>query len=192
MMLNLLTLRKWAVIFAPKPADKTLDGLTKKGWTIAREWPPPPEARRVILWPKFSSLDDTARQAEVFGSALEQIFRVGGWCCAVDDLPYMCDELQLRRRLVTLYHQARALHVSLVGGTQRPRGVPLQALNQATHLFLYRTADRDDLKRVAELGVFSRDELFETIPQLPKYHALYLNTRTGDIRHLVTPKPIAA
>lgn len=191
MMLNLATIRKYVAVFAPKPSDGTLDGLTRKGWVLTEEWPPPKDARRVIVWPKFSQISDVGRQAQVFGHALESIFRVGGWSVVVDDLPYLVKKLRLGDTLETLYYQARALDISLVGGTQRPRNVPLAALNQATHLFIYRGADRDDVKRVAELGVFSRELLMETIPQLPKYHALYLNTRTGDIRHVVTPAPIA-
>lgn len=191
MMLNLATIRKWTVIFAPKPSDGTLDGLTKKGWVLTREWPGPPDARRVILWPKFSEISDVGRQAQVFGHALESIFRVGGWSVVVDDLPYLVQKLRLRETLETFYYQARSLDISVVGGTQRPRNVPLAALNQATHLFIYRGADRDDVRRVAELGVASRDFLMETIPQLPKYDALYLNTRTGDIRRTTTPPPIS-
>lgn len=192
MMLNLATIRRYVVIFAPKPSDGTLDGLTEKGWVVARDWDSvPPAARRIILWPKFSEISHTGRQAQVFGHALESIFRVGGWSVLVDDLPYLVKKLRLGDLLETLYYQARALDISLVGGTQRPRNVPLAALNQATHLFVYRGADQDDVKRVAELGVFSRAFLMSTIPQLPKYHALYLNTRTGDIRHVVTPPPIS-
>lgn len=192
MMLNLATIRKYAVIFAPKPSDGTLDGLTRKGWVMARDWDSiPPAARRVILWPKFSEISDVGRQAQVFGHALESIFRVGGWSVVVDDLPYLVKKLRLGDTLETLYYQARALDISLVGGTQRPRNVPLAALNQATHLFIYRGADRDDVKRVAELGVASREFLMATIPQLPKYDALYLNTRTGDIRRTTVPPPIS-
>lgn len=194
--LHLATLRRYLVVFALKPKDKTLDGLARRGWTVIREWPPPRQAvtdsARIILWPRFQTIGDRSKQAAVFGDAMAKMFAQGDWSMFLDDLPYVCDPregLGLYSTASVLYQQGRSVGLTLMAGTQRPRNVPLSALNQAVHLWIMRTADNDDLKRVAELGVFSRDELMDTIPHLPQYHALYLNVRTGRLAHVVAPPP---
>lgn len=191
--LDLMELRGHSVIFATKAKDRTLNGLRRQGWQMRRTWPPRHGENRVLLWPRLSTLADVAHQGATFQGALHDMFAAGGaWAVCLDDLPYLCDELRLRSLLTTLYQQARAVDMSLVGACQRPRHVPLAALNQATHLFVFRTADDDDVKRLSDLGVFSKDLLRSTIPHLPKYHALYLHTRTGEVQHVAAPPPRGA
>lgn len=192
MALRLMQLRAASVIFATKPKDATLAGLGQEGWRTIRRWSDRSDAdRRLILWPRFTRLADSAAQGRAFHDCLETIFAdEGRWAVLLDDLPYLCDELGLRRAISTLYNQARALDMPLVASAQRPRNVPLVALNQATHLFLFQASDEDDLRRIRGLSArLPKSMILQTIPHLPPHVALYLNTRTGDIATVQAPPP---
>lgn len=183
--LKLLPMRGHTVILGTKPRDKTLAGLKGEGYRRIEQWPPPnSDANRVLLWPKWKGPMDTRRQAEVLRHALLNIFHEESWCVFADDVQYLTDMLGLRRMLDMLWLQARALGISVVAATQRPRNVPRAMWNQSSHLFIWGTNDEEDLKSLGGLGGFSSKKVRGIVAELPKHHALYLNTR--DRRMAVT------
>lgn len=179
--LALLPLRAYTVALGTKPKDDTLQRLITAGWHRIDAWPPYPEDRRVVLWPKIRKLTDVVAQRRAFADALGEIFTAGGWCLFADETRYLVDPLNLTASLRLLWLQGRSLGISLVCATQRPAWVPREAYDQATHLFLWRDNDRENLKRLRDLGGLGPGSttLMETVATLDGHDVLYLNTRTG-------------
>lgn len=174
-------------IFANKARDTTMSAMRRRGYKIVRDWPPPPRARRIVLWPKFTGPESFAEQRDVFERALADMFAQEAWCVMVDEAPWFVDELHLGDWLRVYWQQGRSLGLSLVAGMQRPRWVPPLAFSAPTHLFLWRTNHRDDLRALAGLGVADSDAVRDTVAQITSPDVLYVNTRTG--RLFVTRAP---
>lgn len=182
--LGILHRRRNTVIFASKPRDRTLDGLTKgsrsERFTKVATWPPGPLDRRVILWPKSRDLAGARRhQQRVFHSANQAIYGTGGWCVFADDTWYLCQVLKLAGDLEMFYANGRSIGISLVAGIQRPAHVPLMAYDQATHLFFWRDNDESNLRRIGGIGFADSARVRRIVARLPRHEALYVNTRTG-------------
>lgn len=197
----ILPRRQYVVAIASKPADSTLDAMRRHdGYQLARTWPAPrprrpilrPDGtlaeRRILLWPHFRKPSDVGTQRAVIGQALTEIFTVGRWCVYADELRYLADTLGLKSLFELLWLQGRSLGISLVSSTQRPAWVPREMYSQASHLFLWRSSDEADLRRLSDIGGDhgrSPKELRALVAALPKHHVLYLHADTGQ---LVTTK----
>lgn len=185
--LDILDRRSWVCALATKPRDRTMDTLVRRhGWKLARTWRdvPAPAHRsglRVVLWPPYRTPADQADQAVLIDAALREMFAAGGWCVFADELFYLTRMLGLGPVLEAVWTQGRSIGLSLVGSTQRPRHVPLLAYDQATHLFLWRDNDEQNLRRLAGLNGLRAGVIRATVAQLPRHDVLYVNTRTGDM-----------
>lgn len=183
--LKLLAYREFVLVLATKKADTSLYGpLQRKGFVITDDreldWKRTP---KVIFRPplKDPSKEAIEEQAEAFRHVLVQVFEEGGWCVYGDEIRYLSDNLGLRVPIETLYLQGRSLGVSMVVSTQRPVSIPVIAFESATHLFLFRTTDRANIQRAAEFGGADVDVIRYTLPRLPRYEVLYVDTRTGEM-----------
>lgn len=181
--LALLPMREHVVVLATKPADATLEQLRHNdGFRKLSAWPPPrtwPPANRVLLWPRFRRASDQAKQRLVFGQALDDIFASGGWCLYVDELRYVTERLGFSDEMEMFWQQGRSVHLSVVACAQRPAHVPLSMYSQATHLFLWRTNDETDLRRLGGIGFADSKQIRETVARLELHDVLYVNSRTG-------------
>lgn len=189
--LALLRPRRFVTLLGTKPKDPTLDRFCKEaGYTRLKRWrtgfgpftTPPPIGKNgahYALWPPFRGIGDRERMAEVFRDAFPDIFAAGGWTVCADELYYLANELGLGDWLNTLWTQGRSVKISLSGGAQRPRHVPLFAWDQASHLLMWRDNDDENLRRVGGLGGLSSRIIRETVPVLPRHWFLYVNTRDG-------------
>jgi hypothetical protein len=179
--LAILPRRQWRCVVATKPKDATLAGLVRsQGYHRIEHWPPPNDRiSSVLLWPKWTDAGSRGPQARAIGHALNAIFREGSWCVFADDVQYLTDELRLGAILQTMWLQARALDVSLVAATQRPRHVPRLMWSQSTHLFVWGTRDDQDLRALGGFGGLDDKLIRRTVAQLDGHDVLYVNTRTG-------------
>lgn len=176
--LQLLERRKWTVVLATKPKDKTLKGLVSKGYVIIRKWPPPTiETRRVVLWPKWVSPADDRSQRSALHLALMSIFKAGSWCVFADDTQYLSEHLGLKRDLNAMWLNARSIGVSLMAATQRPVWVPREMWANSTHLYIWGTRNADDLRSLGSIAGLDPKRMREVVGSLPEYHALYINLR---------------
>lgn len=179
---EILPRRDWVVTFGTKAKDETLNAMIKQeGFKRQKEWPPPPHVRRVVLWPDMSKPTYKVEQQRVFYEALSEIYKSGGWCVYLDELRYICDTLKLGELVEVLWQQGRSLGISVVGGNQRPRFVPLNAYDQATHLFVWNFNDKENAKRLSEIVGVDEKEVTAVIRGLPKYDVLYINANTHDM-----------
>lgn len=181
--LDVLAERDYQIVFGSKPQDKTMLALKRAGYYHARTWPPPPPdiEPRVILWPTVRSSNDIPVQREIFRRALDGVYRVGGYAVYFDEVRYLTEYLQLAPLVDLLWQQGRSLDVSVIAGAQRPSRIPLSAYDQATHLFLWRDNDTNNLRRLSELGSVDTKAVRQTLTHLPRHEVLYLDTRTGDM-----------
>jgi hypothetical protein len=183
---DILDIRSFVVVMATKPQDAALYApLKDKGYVVkssfdAADFSDP----RVVFRP---TLDDPtargmAKQAEAFSDALIGIFAAGGWTIYMDEVRYLSQNLSLRNELDALWLQGRSLDVTIVAATQRPVSVPLNAFEQATHFFLWRTTDRQDRLRASEYVGVNAPAAFETLPKLPQHETLYVDAVTDHAR----------
>ena len=180
--LEILPRRRYCIVFGTKAKDATLDRLIREqGYVKSEEWPPPPWAEKVILWPNMKDVHYRIEQQKVFYEALRDIYTSGGWAVYLDELRYVCDTLKLAPYVEVLWQQGRSLGISVIGGNQRPRFVPLNAYDQATHLFVWNFNDKENAKRLSEIVGVDEKEVTSIIRGLPKYDVLYINANTHEL-----------
>lgn len=189
LMAALVAMRRWAVVVATKPEDATLRRqYVRHGFHVARSWPPPESAERVLLWPRYRSPADRDHQRQILRDALDAIFAEGGWTVALDELHHLADSLGLADVLTDYWRMGRSNGLSVLAATQRPAHVPLDAYSQARHLFLGNTSDDRDQRRLGEIsGPVDRDTIRAVLPRLPRFAFLYVDARTG--RMAITRAP---
>lgn len=166
----------YVTAFGTKPADETMAKLLKQGWSRIEKWPPPQGKRRVILWPKIKDPEGLElMQRKIFNDALNGIYKQQRWCVWIDELYYMSHILNMRRRLQTYYTHARSLKISLLGATQRPAWVPLEAYSQAGHLIIWRTGYEDDLRKIGSMNGVSHKTITSILQQLDYREFLHVD-----------------
>lgn len=188
----LLPLHKYIVIFATKPKDVSMDAFGKRnGFRKLAKWVAmnPVRNPRRLIWPDARKMDSEEVQQKVFHDAFQRIFREGGWTLYLDELYYMVAILGFGKIVKQYLLQARSLGISLVVATQRPAWIPLEVYDQSTHLFFWRDNDETNLRRISGISWRSSDEIRKIVSELPLYHVLYINTRTGDMMVTRPPAP---
>lgn len=178
-----------AVIFlATKKKDSTVDKLAKQGYKIVSDYREinPEVHLKYILKPPFPNNASAKELKElhqnVYREGLMYVFRSGGWCVVADEIRYLTDNLRLQSEMELLWLQGRSLKITIACATQRPRAIPLEAYDQATHLVFWRDNDRQNRQRLAEISGLPIDprEVMAEIGNLPGHQLLYINTVTGE------------
>jgi hypothetical protein len=178
---RLPTERGWRLARDPEQAFRLMKRKTGD-WLERRERPP----QRIVYWPETGKGVSLARRAELLSwrveAILDRAYDRGSVTVAIDETTFASEELGLRRPLVLFWNEGRSSRISIVAGMQRPALVPRSARSAPTYLGIFRTADPDDLKAVAEMaGQAERRALRDEIAALPEHHHLLVNTRTGDM-----------
>lgn len=183
----ILPRRKFVLFLSTKRIDDTQDRLRHLGFkTISNVHELHPEVTpRAILrppWPDNVSAKELLQlHSEVFREALMYVFRQGHWCVVMDEARYLTHDLGLSTEAQLLWLQGRSLKITVVAGTQRPRFIPLEAYDQATHLFFWNDPDFSNVARVAELTGVNRNEVLDIVPNLNRYEMLYSNRVTREL-----------
>jgi energy-coupling factor transporter ATP-binding protein EcfA2 len=153
---SILEARDYACVLAVKRFDDTLQrfkyghryGLSK--YQVVRHWPPEFNQQRVIFWQKPTKIEDQHKVAESMHTALNDIYRSGGWALYADDTGYLAGSLGLGRALVVLLNQGRSANLSIVCAIQRPKSllakVPVEAVSQVRHCLIFKFTSEDEIK----------------------------------------------
>jgi hypothetical protein len=179
--------RRWEVFLATKRVDSTQTRLRALNFrTISDPAELNPEiANRFTIkppWPRNAGADEVRKlHARVFKDALARAFYQTGWTVIVDEGRYVSHRLGLSQELELFWLQGRSQGNSLIIGTQRPRFIPLEAYDQASHLFFWRDNDVANIKRVAEMAGLNRTEILRIVPRLGRHDVLYVQPFTGDM-----------
>ena len=176
---KLIACRGHVVGTGVKYVDDSMEGLLKQGWHRIDKWSTRPKtAQRLLLWPKADNPDEAAKlHKDRFTEMLHSIYKQGKWCIWTDELRYLTDNCGMAKVYRGMYVTARSNKISLVSSAQRPAWVPLEAYSQAQHLFVHKTGYEDDLLKM--LGGKGK-ALIEVVANLPWYHFLHVNLRTGE------------
>lgn len=183
----ILPRRKYVVFFSTKRIDSTQDKLAAMGYKVihsAAELHPDVTPLAILRppWPDGVSAKQLKEiHAEVFGEALMSIFRQGYWTVVLDEARYLTKDLGLADEAQLLWLQGRSLKITVVAGTQRPRWIPLEAYDQATHLFFFKDKDRPNVERVAEMAGLDRKTVQDVVPAMGKHQLLYANRDTDEL-----------
>lgn len=184
---EVVRLREYVILFLTKGRDKTADRFIEANdYEVITKWPPSAFNNKVALWPKFQGVDSFVTQHRVFRDAIngkgniDGIYAAGGWTLLIDEVMYFTEELKLNNELRMLWTQGRSNDISLVAGTQRPRDVPQLMLNQWSHLFVFQTADRYEVDRLAAIGGNISQIIKQNVPTLNRHEFMYINRVTQE------------
>lgn len=179
----ILPRRDFVVFAATKPRDPAIEELEADGYKVVRKWEPAKHDRMILHPVRRKSADEDRRLArDEIGRMLDDVYVQGGWCVVLDETRYITDTLKLSSPVEVLWQQGRALGVSVVAGAQRPRHIPLAAYSQATHMFLWRTRDRGDLRRLADFsGEIDPVILAAAVRNIPDHACVYASA-DGTVR----------
>jgi hypothetical protein len=108
---------------------------------------------------------------------------MGGWLPYLDELRFITDYLKLKADVELLLLQGRSLGAGVWSSVQRPRHIPLEAYDQAGHIFMWQTADLSMQDRLSELGGGSvNPDLIEAgLNDLSFHEFLHIDTARGTI-----------
>jgi hypothetical protein len=175
----ILGIRDWVVVFGTKPRDEELyPAFEREGYVIKDKWSPHDlEDRRVIFRPG-GGLADVEPQRRAFTRALEQIYEAGGWTVYIDEILVLSRDLGMERLINRMYTQAASNGVTMVAGSQRPRGAPLNMFEQSEWFFVWRIADLEDRQRASEFLGPNRWMAYEATTILPRYEFVLVNVAT--------------
>lgn len=199
--LTLASMCRYVLVVATKRQDPLIDELRASHklvrdlksevlWTQTGE----PLHRKLVFWPhapaKATAQERVVWQAREIRKALDWADRTGGWCVVIDELMWASRNLGLEKELESLYFQARTQGVSVIGAAQRPRQVPLLALNQSTYLLIWQTSDKQDIERLRELSAgFPPKLIDEAVRTLnrQRHEALFVDARRQELARVIMP-----
>lgn len=185
----ILPLRSYVVVFGTKPVDDSLERFHNEGYDLFEEWlnVPADESPRRLLWPDARDLGAARQQETVFRDAMGRIFREGNWCVAVDELWYLSVRLKLADEVRDYLTQSRSLGISFVALTQRPAWVPLEVYTESTHLFFWRTVEKNAVDRISNLGGANDTLVRHLVRRLEQFQVLYVNKVSGQMMRTRAP-----
>ncbi len=174
---EVLELRDWVVVFGTKPRDEELyAGFERYGYEIRERWSPTDLSRNRVIFRPRTSLTDVAPQKDAFTRALSEIYETGGWTVYVDEVLVLSVDLGMERILNRMWTQAASNDVTMVAGTQRPRGAPQNMWQMAEWLGFWRIPDQEDRYRAAEFTGDLRGLAMESMALMPRHEFLLVNT----------------
>lgn len=181
--MKILENRKWVLFVATKKRDDTLKPLRSMGYrTIktAAELNPSVGNRFVLQLdfpPRLDASELKLRHMLVLREILMRAYRQTGWTVVLDEARYICDYLGLKAEVMLLWLQGRSQGNSVVCSTQRARFIPLEAYDQATHLFLWTDPDSGNLGRNSEIIGTDVGELSLAMESMSRHDVIHINHR---------------
>lgn len=167
-----------AVIVATKPADSTVRRLVRKGWSLRRTWPPGYGETRTIFWPKSGRPSDgPGKQRRAIRDFLDELWKPdANIIVCFDEIAYVEQELGLGRAINKWWREARALGITIVATTQRPRGVNRHMAAEPVWSVAFRPDDEDDAIRTAEI-IGGRKKYRDVLMDLEPFEFLIIHRR---------------
>ncbi|MHB1357048.1 MAG: hypothetical protein ACYCZF_13855 [Anaerolineae bacterium] len=181
---ELLPLRQYNIFLGTKLDDPLYRRIMRQGYKrIGDISEVKPWENNLLLWPKpGKTIRDTyAIQRGVIADALDSIVKQGSWTVWIDECKYVAEQLGLSKELTFCLEQLRSINGTTINGAQRPAWLPRSVLANSTHVFLWRTNDREDAKRLSDIGGVDSRYVLSEAKLLSKHEFIYVNARTGEI-----------
>lgn len=173
--------RTYNIFFGTKKADPLYNSLIREGYRHIQDVSEIKsyDSNNFMLWPKYPGRieEHVDTQREVFRSAMDKIVDQGGWTLIVDEAKYLSEFLGLRKELSYCVDQLRSNGSSVVCGAQRPAWVPQSVLANATHVFVFKSTNRDDQIKLADVGGLDAEVVRDEARGLDEFEFIYVKTR---------------
>jgi len=185
--------RRDVVALLTKLRDPLFKELSRRGYknvADASEWPSKEWHPKVMIHIPSIGLDrhSTTKQAEAVQKILHEVWKRGDYDLYVDEIAELTDLLKLDVNLRVLYKEARSSGVSIVAGTQRAARVPLEMYSQPRFIMFWRSSNREELKRLAEMNAGDPELVRSVIPQLDRFEILVVDALEGELVRTRPPK----
>ena len=185
--------RRHVVALLTKLRDPLFKELRTRGYkelSSVAEWPSKDWHPKVAIHIPSTGLDraSSVRQAAMIQRILHEVWRRGDYDLYLDEIAELTDLLKLDVDLRVLYKEARSSGVSIVAGTQRASRVPLEMYSQPRFLFFWRSQNREETKRLAEMNAGDPQLVRDVIAQLDRYEVLVVDTIEGELVRTRPPK----
>ena len=180
--------RTYNIFFGTKKADPLYNKLIREGYRHIQDINEIKnyDVNNFLLWPNFPGEinDHVELQRYAFRKALSRIVKEGGWTLIVDEAKYLAEFLGLNKELSYCVDQLRSNNCSVVCAAQRPAWFPQSVLANATHVFIFKSTNRDDQIKLADIGGIDAAEVREEARGLGAHEFIYLKTR-GAVSNMV-------
>jgi hypothetical protein len=177
---ELMPFRKYNIMFGTKPADDLYDDIIRSGYMrISSMSEVKPWHHNYLLWPKTQkTIPQTLLvQRAAFREALDVIVQQKAWTVWIDESKYLAEMLKLRTELTYCMEQLRSNKSTIICGAQRPAWLPASVLSNSTHVFLWKTTDRNDQIKLADIGGIDAKEVRGQARGLGEHEFLYIRSR---------------
>jgi hypothetical protein len=184
---DLLPRRAANLFFGTKIKDPLYDTLMKRGYhrvdslKEVRPWYKNAKGElKILLWPhKGKDISDTMRiQRETFAEAMNDIAtHERPWTMTLDEAKYMAEQLRLSKEISYCVEQFRTIKGTIISGAQRPAWIPPSVMANASHAFLYKSTNRDDALKLADMGGIDAKAIRGELLKLGPFEWLYVHTR---------------
>lgn len=178
---ELLRYRACSIFFATKLDDDLYKEILKKhGFRRVESFEDiKPWDKKIMLWPSHrDTIEATkAHQTYVFKRAMDKIVKQRAWTVWFDECKYMCEFLGMRTQVTFCLEQLRSIKATTISGSQRPAFLSRSVLSNCTHVFLWKTTDADDLKRLSDIGGIDKRAVAAQLAELGEHEFLYIHTR---------------
>lgn len=193
MLIQLEDGRRNVVALLTKLRDPLFPHLKKRGYMSLKnvnEWPEKDWHPKVAIHIPSVGLDrkSAESQAKQIQRVLHEVWRRGDYDLYIDEIAELTDLLKLDVDLRVLYKEARSSGVSIVAGTQRASRVPLEMYSQPRFLLFWRSSNREELKRLAEMNAADPELVRSIIPQLDRYEVLVVDALEGELVRVRPPE----
>jgi hypothetical protein len=196
-------LRRYVVVLGCKPEDRQLARLAAADGFYRipdGELPSSEFEKRVLVWPQYRGVKDAPRQRDAFAAVFDRAFSGGGWHIVAEEAPHLID-LGMIKQVRQHLRMGRSCRSGLILCTQRPRGLPLEAISGAQHLLIFGTNDDEDLKRLGGMNGVSSALVRETVAGLGRgdpddpagrpFRFLHVDTRSGTLAITSVPPKLS-
>lgn len=192
-LIQVIEQRRYVFAILTKREDPLFPLLKRHGFKMRsdlRELESAQTAPRVALHvkPEGLSRGAAAWQAEQVRDALHQVWEQGKWTLYLDEIATLTDQLGLGAELRQLWKEAGSSRISIVAGTQRPSRIPLEAYSQPRFLMLWKSNDREELRRLAGLNGVDPEPVRDVVTQLDRYEILLVDTWADELVRTRPPK----
>lgn len=187
LMRALIPYRKYSIFMGTKPDDPLYRAIQREGFRRVESVAEiKPWDNKILLWPKQrKTIAETfSLQKRVFRDAFDMVVNQRAWTLWVDECKYMSEQLGLTRSLTYCLEQLRSINGTTINGAQRPVWLPKSVLANSSHVFLWKTTDRDDQRRLADIGGLDARVVAAEAHTLGKHEFIYIHTRGTEIKML--------
>jgi energy-coupling factor transporter ATP-binding protein EcfA2 len=186
---GILPLFRYVIVIGTKEFDDSYPYLESRNFYLTEDPRFNPRRHPKILFrpgPFTLSREGQKEQMAKIAAALETIYAEGGWALYLDEVAYS-SEAGLALPLETLWRVGRSKQITMIASTQNPVWIPRVAFDQVSHLFLWRQVERQRVERIAEMAGDLAPVVRGTLPKLPEYQFLYINTTDGSYARSIYP-----